>query len=138
VAGSRRSLRVVPADTLGALIRARRLRDDLTQAELAERFRVRQQTIGAWERGERPQPRFWPPIAEYLDLSGGDEAVEGLLDSESRAGVTSDHGEDDPATASDALTVLLNAYRDRQRFGKMSDEEVRLFRDIFERVNEEA
>jgi transcriptional regulator with XRE-family HTH domain len=137
VAGSRRSLRVVPSDTLGALIRARRLTEDLTQAQLATHFGVRQQTVGAWERGERPQPRFWRQLAEYLELSGGEEALEALLDSEAPVRPDAEGGEID-GSSDGALSILIHAYRERQRFGKMSDEEVALFRAIFEHVREET
>ena len=66
--GSRQSLRVVPSESFGSRLRRQRLADDLTQAELGERFGVKQQTIGAWERGERPQSRFFGPLADYLGL----------------------------------------------------------------------
>ena len=68
MAGSRQSLRLVPNDGFGALLRRQRLVDNLTQAELGERFGVRQQTIGAWERGERPQPRLLADLAAYVGL----------------------------------------------------------------------
>ena len=69
MAGSRQSLRVVPPESFGSRLRRQRLADDLTQAELGKRFGVRQQTIGAWERGERPQRRFLGQLAEYLGLA---------------------------------------------------------------------
>jgi transcriptional regulator with XRE-family HTH domain len=67
--GSRQSLQAVPPESFGSLLRNKRLADDLTQAELGERFRVRQQTIGAWERGERPQSRFLNELATYLEFN---------------------------------------------------------------------
>jgi transcriptional regulator with XRE-family HTH domain len=68
VVGSRQSPQVVPPESLGSLLRRKRVADDLTQAELGQRFGVRQQTIGAWERGERPQSRFIGSLAEYIGL----------------------------------------------------------------------
>ena len=78
MAGARRSLHVVRGDTFAARLRARRLADDMTQADLGRRFGVRQQTIGAWERGERPQGRFVDGLAVYLGLTA--EALTDLLD----------------------------------------------------------
>jgi transcriptional regulator with XRE-family HTH domain len=80
VAGSRQSLRVVPSESFGSRLRRQRLADDLTQAELGERFSVRQQTIGAWERGERPQSRFLSPLADYLGLE--EQELAWLIDSQ--------------------------------------------------------
>jgi transcriptional regulator with XRE-family HTH domain len=80
VAGSRQSLRLVPLESFGSLLRRRRRADNLTQAELAARLGVRQQTIGAWERGERPQKRFFNALANYLGV--GEQEVVRRLDSE--------------------------------------------------------
>jgi transcriptional regulator with XRE-family HTH domain len=68
-ASPRRSLTVVPdSATLGSLLRRKRLTENRTQADLAKVFGVRQQTVGSWERGERPQARFAGAIADYLAL----------------------------------------------------------------------
>jgi transcriptional regulator with XRE-family HTH domain len=79
LAGSRQSLRVVPPESFGSRLKHQRLADDLTQAELGDRFRVRQQTIGAWEHGERPQSRHFGELANYLGMSV--QELVSLLDS---------------------------------------------------------
>jgi transcriptional regulator with XRE-family HTH domain len=66
-------LHPVPDRTFGELLRSQRRADGATQAELGRRFGVRQQTIGAWEKGERPQGRFLAKLADYLGLP--DEAA---------------------------------------------------------------
>jgi len=68
LADLRRPLRAVPSEPLGVLLRRRRRAERLTQAQLGAKFGVRQQTIGAWEHGDRPQNRFFSKLAEYLDL----------------------------------------------------------------------
>ena len=68
MAGSRQSLRVVPDESFGSLLRRRRRTDDLTQKELGNKLGVSQQTIGAWERGERPQSGKLEVIAKYLRM----------------------------------------------------------------------
>jgi transcriptional regulator with XRE-family HTH domain len=84
--------------------------DDLTQAELGERFGVRQQTIGAWERGERPQSRFFGVLAKYLGLAGEQELVS-LIDSQLDSPVEQDPGGAmaDRAVDTDAATMRLIA-----------------------------
>lgn len=67
--GSRQSPRVVPLESFGSLLQRRRHTDDLTQAQLGKKLGVSQQTIGAWERGERPQSRFLGALARYLGMS---------------------------------------------------------------------
>jgi transcriptional regulator with XRE-family HTH domain len=69
LAGSRQSPRVVPLESFGSLLQRRRHTDDLTQAQLGKKLGVSQQTIGAWERGERPQSRFLGSLARYLGMS---------------------------------------------------------------------
>src|SRR5436309_13060737 len=71
-------LRRYGAPQLGDRIRNKRRSLGLTQQDLADRFGVRSQTIGAWENGKRPQRRFFVPIAALLELRGPDE-VEALL-----------------------------------------------------------
>lgn len=80
MSGARQSLRVVPSESFGSRLRAQRLADDFTQAELGERFGVKQQTIGAWEHDERPQSRFFGPLAEYLGLE--EQELARLIDGE--------------------------------------------------------
>jgi transcriptional regulator with XRE-family HTH domain len=79
VTGSRHSLRVVPPEGFASRLRRERRANDQTQEQLARRFRVRQQTIGAWERGERPQNRFLGELANYLGLDSEQELI-ALLD----------------------------------------------------------
>jgi transcriptional regulator with XRE-family HTH domain len=79
MAGSRQSPQVVPPESFGSVLRRKRVSDDLTQAELGQQFGVRQQTIGAWEHGERPQSRFIGSLAEYVGLEKQD--LVSLIDS---------------------------------------------------------
>ena len=50
----------------------------MTQAELAESWGIRVQTVSAWERGHQPQRRFYGKIAEFLNLRD-ERSVEALL-----------------------------------------------------------
>jgi transcriptional regulator with XRE-family HTH domain len=101
MAGSRHSLRVVSSGSFGSRLRAQRRADDMTQGELAKRFRVSQQTIGAWERGERPQSRFIRELANYLGLNGEQELMS-LIDSNPEHQV-------DPDEVSEATDELSEA-----------------------------
>lgn len=80
--GSRQSLRSVPAESFGSMLRARRFAANETQAQLAGRLGTRQQTVGGWERGDRPQRRFLAPLAEYVGIPGGEAALSHMLDQE--------------------------------------------------------
>ena len=40
----------------------------LTQEQLAADFGVRPQTVGNWDKGERPQARFFAGLADFLGL----------------------------------------------------------------------
>jgi transcriptional regulator with XRE-family HTH domain len=99
--GSRQSPRVIPLESFGSLLKRRRRNDDLTQAQLGKKLGVSQQTIGAWERGERPQGRFLDALSGYLGMgkdklallidrqlpedemvNESDEAAEALTDSD--------------------------------------------------------
>jgi transcriptional regulator with XRE-family HTH domain len=119
VADYRRSLRAVPDESLGSKLRARRFAEGKSQAELGRWFGVRQQTIGAWERGERPQGRFLTRLAEYLGESEAD--LRGLLDAEEPAGrnsVSEMPLESPEAVAADALARLTKSYAERIRKGE--------------------
>jgi len=112
LAGSRHSLRVVPPESFASRLRRQRSADDLTQAQLAKRFGVRQQTIGAWERGERPQSRFLADLADYVGMDGEQELL-ALLESQPQNPVG--HDEVVPtaiqADDDDAATMRLLARR---------------------------
>jgi transcriptional regulator with XRE-family HTH domain len=112
LAGSRHSLRVVPPESFASRLRRQRSASDLTQAQLAERFGVRQQTIGAWERGERPQSRFLADLAGYIGMDGERELL-ALLESQPQNPVG--HDENSPtaidADDDDAATMRLLARR---------------------------
>lgn len=124
MAGSRNSLRVVPPESLGSRLRRQRHADDLTQAELAGRFGVRQQTIGAWERGERPQSRFFGQLRAYLGLDEREFAS--LIDSQveipgDREAVGAEHDSDDDDAA--MMRVLARRFVDDQRTGSLPPEQ---------------
>ena len=125
MAGSRHSLRVVPPESFGSRLRAQRQADNLTQAELAPRFGVRQQTLGAWERGERPQSRFFRDLGNYLGL--GERELVSLLGSQAEMLTGQDAvgmGEDESAD-SDAATVrmLARQFIDDQRTDPLPPEQ---------------
>jgi len=65
----RRTLRVAAPPTLPVLLRSRRKALRMNQAQLAVRIGVRAQTISAWENSTSPQRRFFPAIADFLDLT---------------------------------------------------------------------
>ena len=123
--GSRHSLRIVPPESFGSRLRRQRQSDDLTQAELARRFGVRQQTIGAWERGERPQSRFFGDLGNYLGL--GEPELVSILDSQ--AEMSADQGAmgipEGESADSDAATVrmLARQFIDDQRTDPLPPEQ---------------
>jgi transcriptional regulator with XRE-family HTH domain len=131
----RQSLRVVPDESFGSKLRSQRFAEGISQAELGKRFDVRQQTIGAWERGERPQARFLPALAQYVGLSD-EHALRALLDADERmqpghtpstAPLTMD-----PTTARavEALAALTESFAQRMQAGsELSDEESSILRD---------
>jgi transcriptional regulator with XRE-family HTH domain len=134
LAGSRQSLRVVPPESWGSRLRRKRLADDLTQAELGERFGVAQQTIGAWERGERPQSRFFGELASYVGLEGEQELVS-LIDSEpvlpTEQSSTGKEAPDDPCRT-DAATMRFIArnFVEAQRTGSLQPAEADVYRNL--------
>jgi transcriptional regulator with XRE-family HTH domain len=112
------------------MLRAKREADDLTQAQLAAQFGVRQQTIGAWERGERPQGRFVPVLAEYLGIES-DAELRRILDqasSQRERRTTDTLGTEKP----DPIELLTESFAERMKRGSMSVEEVAMFRDLFD------
>lgn len=51
-----------------SLLRQRRDKLKLTQAQLGEKLGVDSLTVSRWERGEAlPQQRLWPKLGEILD-----------------------------------------------------------------------
>lgn len=121
--GFRQSLRVVPDESFGSMLRAHRFEDGLSQAELGARFGVRQQTVGAWERGERPQARFLPALADYVGLRDEQE-LRRLLETEERMHAHAPVGSAtqvlDPNTARavEALATLTESFAERIRQGE--------------------
>lgn len=101
---------MVPSESLGSRLHRQRLADDLTQGQLAERFGVRQQTIGAWERGERPQSRFHGELANYLGLRNEHELM-ALIDSQLDLPTDQDAADlaSEEAADADAATMRLLA-----------------------------
>jgi transcriptional regulator with XRE-family HTH domain len=135
LAGSRQSLRLVPPESFASRLRRQRHVDDLTQAELGERFGVRQQTIGAWERGERPQSRFLGPLAEYLRLTGEPELValldgqqtESLVEQDANVSMADEPVETDGA----AVRLLLRRFvKDQESRSLPPKEAAEIYKDL--------
>lgn len=138
MAGFRQSLQVVPDATFGSMLRTQRFANNETQSQLAERLLTRQQTVGAWERGDRPQRRFLAPLADYVGIAGGEEELRGMLDREATARGNEVaqrrvhqapviDGRDPAETAVRALAALVSSYSVRiERGDKPSFEEVAL------------
>lgn len=136
MASFRQSLRVVPDESFASKLRAHRFADGLSQAELAARFGVRQQTVGAWERGERPQGRFLAALAEYVGMPD-EHALRALLDADqhvredtapSAAPLPMDRT---TARAVEALAALTESFAERMRTGSaLSEEEGVILREV--------
>ena len=80
MAASRPSLWAVPHVPLSTLLRHQRTLEHLTQGQLATRFGVKQQTIAAWEKGNRPDSRHFAQLADYLSMAVEELVV--LIDSQ--------------------------------------------------------
>lgn len=76
----RQSLRVVPPESFSTLLKRQRQLDHLTQKQLANRFGVKQQTIAAWEQGNRPDSSHFAELARYLSMVEKDLVA--LIDSQ--------------------------------------------------------
>ena len=140
LAGSRQSLRVVPPASFGSRLRDQRRADDLTQAALGKRFGVRQQTIGAWEHGERPQNRFLGDLANYLGM--GKQELLSLIDNQPELPTGQDAvavAEDEPAD-SDAATMRLLARRfvEDQERGSLPPAAADIYRNLTEYFRDRA
>jgi transcriptional regulator with XRE-family HTH domain len=138
LAGSRRSLSLVPPESFGSRLKTQRQIDDLTQTELGERFSVSQQTIGAWEKGtDRPQSRFFGPLAQYLGLESDQEVV-ALLDSQptelsADQGVVGSMADEPVETDAAAMRLLLRSFvRDRETGSLGSEEAAKIYESFIE------
>lgn len=110
MAGLRHSLRVVPDQTLGGLLRQQRFARNMTQTDLGKLLGVRQQTIGTWERGDRPQARFFGPLAEFLGVSVSE--LEALITGESvplAGGVSHPQGPGNESNSAQAKAATQSA-----------------------------
>lgn len=56
--------------TIGRELHTVRMQLGLSQAELAQLLNTTQQTIGRWEQGHSPQPRFLRAIRDFLEDNG--------------------------------------------------------------------
>ncbi len=132
MAGSRHSLRVVPPESLGSRLRRQRRADDLTQAELAKQFGVRQQTIGAWERGERPQSRFFAELRRYLGLDEREFLT--LIDSQAEMPAEQEAvSAEAEAADEDAATMRMLARRfveDQQRKPLPAEQAAEIYKNL--------
>jgi transcriptional regulator with XRE-family HTH domain len=129
--GPRRSLRAVPDEGFASMLRRKRLADGLTQAELADRLTVRQQTIGLWERGDQqPHPRVLPLLAQYLTLPSVEELVV-LLDAEVAIAQEQDEPLDGLDLASrnmETVRAIAEAYAETVKKRPLTDGEAELAR----------
>jgi transcriptional regulator with XRE-family HTH domain len=97
----------------------------LTQTKLALRLGVSQQTIAAWERGDRPRPEHVITLAKYLEWSEHELAEELEVDSLARSMI------DAPEAASQPMLMLTQAFVHRARSGPpLTADEAALFRDL--------
>lgn len=108
--------------------------DCLTQAQLGERFGVRQQTIGAWEHGERPQSRFFGVLANYIGLE--ERELVSLIDSQSElpiGGAEVGEAQDELADNNDlVMRQLAQSYMEAQRRGSLSPQAAEAYSKLFE------
>jgi transcriptional regulator with XRE-family HTH domain len=133
--GFRQSLRPVPDQSFGSMLRACRFAANETQAQLAARLGTRQQTVGGWERGDRPQRRFLGLLAEYVGIPGGEAALALMLDQEQEirtgSGLQQSPHPSEQApegqTAVQAFAAVLKAYSAKIAMGAdLSAEEMAL------------
>lgn len=141
MASFRQSLRVVPDESFGSKLRARRFAEGLSQAELAAQFGVRQQTLGAWERGERPQARFLPALAEYVGLPD-EHALRALLDAEGVGMRENPEAHRTPPAnytqqrAVEAFAKIVESYADvRKRGDALTRDELSILQTSIEALN---
>lgn len=148
--GSRQSLRAVPNESFGSRLRHRRRAEDLTQAQLGKRLGVSQQTIGAWERGERPQSGKLDVIAQYLrmdkqrlvsliddqPLQGGQVHVSEAAEepTSETAEEPADIGATEEATDSNDVIMrqLANRFMEAEQRGPLSPQRAEAYRTLFE------
>jgi hypothetical protein len=95
---------------------------------------VRQQTIGAWERGERPQSRFFGALAGYLGLAGERELAS-LLDSGPDSSAEQDavaSMADEPVETDGAAVRLLvrRFVRDQERGSLPPEKAAEIYKDL--------
>jgi transcriptional regulator with XRE-family HTH domain len=110
LSGSRQSAEATPPESFGSRLKRQRRASDLTQFELGEQFGVAQQTIGAWERGERPGREFLVRLASYIGLDSEQELISLLNSQEDLPDKPDTTGTEMAQTAdTDAATMRLLA-----------------------------
>ena len=102
-----RPLHIV-GDSFASQLRQKRIADALTQAQLGALLGVRQQTVAAWERGDRPKYEKISVLAEYLGYTEVRELVR-LLDEAEAA------NERQPATDGAVMRELAQSWIALQR-----------------------
>jgi len=150
LAGSRQSLRAVPNESFGSRLRHRRRAEDLTQAELGKKLGVSQQTIGAWERGERPQSGKLDVIAQYLrmdkqrlvsliddqPLPGGQahvsEAAEEPASETAEEPADIETAEESTDSNDAMMRQLANRFMEAEKRGPLSPQRAEAYRTLFE------
>lgn len=131
-----RPLQAVPDPGFGQLLRATRVNRRLTQAQLGSMLGVRQQTVGAWERGESPQSRFLDALVDFLELPSRRELEQMLArgnDQRSSGGPRTPGSDSDSPTSSalESLAALANAVSSRLASGPpLTSDETATIREL--------
>lgn len=142
--GSRQSLRVVPPpppESLGSLLQRRRHADDLTQTELGRKLGVSQQTVGAWEHGDRPRNGSLDVLAKYLDMDkqellslidGGLSMRSGQAQVDEPVAESTDEVAEEPTDSDHAMMrELAKSFIEAHRSGALSPQDAGAYDTLF-------
>ena len=110
---------------LGRSLRAMRQRRGMSQADLARYLGTTQQTVGRWETGQVPQPRWRVRIDEFLS-----DGPEGEVLTFPSMGAASR----DAADLNELQAVVVRGVAERMAHGQLSDREAVLVEVLMELV----
>ena len=97
--------------------------DHLTQEQLAARFGVKQQTIAAWEQGNRPDSCHFAGLARYLRIAEADLVV--LIDSQPKLPINpAKLGANAKESAYLIMQQLATSFAESERNGTLTPEKV--------------
>lgn len=123
MAAPRRSLWAVPHVPLSTLLRHQRQLEHLTQKQLAARFGVKQQTIAAWEQGNRPDSCHFAELASYLSMAEEDLVV--LIESQPKLPIhAAKLGANAKESAYLIMQQLASSFVESDRKGTLTPEKV--------------